>query len=189
MRRLILLVAGLALLAGVAATVSGGGTQTQTGWVIRDLGTLGGDGSSALDISDHGQVVGFSYTRAKDAIGNEKYHAFLWKNGKMLDLGTLGGEDSEATGVNNHGQVVGWADTRTRTKDRDGDQIAHAFLWEQGRMRDLGTLGGPLSAAYDINDRGEIVGRADPKATNFANPDHGHAFLWRTGKMIGPASG
>ena len=42
MRRFALLVAGLALLAGVAATVSGGGTQAESRWVITDLGTLGG---------------------------------------------------------------------------------------------------------------------------------------------------
>ena len=42
MRRFGLLVAGLALLAGVAATVSGGATQAKARWVITDLGTLGG---------------------------------------------------------------------------------------------------------------------------------------------------
>jgi len=46
MRCFALLIAGLALLAGVAAAVSGGATQAKTRWVITDLGTLPGLRSS-----------------------------------------------------------------------------------------------------------------------------------------------
>jgi probable HAF family extracellular repeat protein len=30
--------------------------------------------------------------------------------------------------------------------------------YTQGSMQDLGTLGGPFSAAFDVNDAGEIAG-------------------------------
>ena len=80
MRRFVLLVAGLALLAGVAATVSGGATQHQARWVIADLGTLGQEYGWAVAINERGQVIGNSLLKRGVS------HAFVWGNGKMRDL-------------------------------------------------------------------------------------------------------
>src|SRR5215467_7119511 len=45
-------------------------------------------------------------------------------------------------------------------------------------VADLGTLGGPNSRAFALNDKGQVVGQAD-------TPDrHSHAFLWEGGHMI-----
>ena len=52
------------------------------------------------------------------------------------DLGTLGGSSSEAIDVNSNGWVVG-----TSTIDKDSTEEWHAFLWQNGKMKDLGTLG------------------------------------------------
>ena len=158
MRRFALLVAGLALLAGVAATVSGGRTQAATRWVITDLGT-----GEAVAINDQGQVVGYTES--------EGGHAFLWENGKMRDLGTLGGYYINEIAINNDGQVAGWDETKGR--------LGRAFLWEKGKMRNLGTLPGRTdSRAVAINDPGQVVGYAGNDL-----PQDGRAFLGEKGKM------
>src|SRR5437588_514051 len=56
----------------------------------------------------------------------------------VTDLGTLGGSTSRAGAINQSGQVIGDAML-------PGDAVTHAFLWENGVMRDLGTLGGSVS--------------------------------------------
>ena len=184
MRRFALLVVGLALLAGVAATVSGGATQAEARWVIRDLGTLGGADSFPRAINARGQIVG----GASMPLNDGKYvssHAFLWQNGKMRDLGTLGGRSSEAFALNDRGQVVGEADTTKMTTDefREPTNAGHAFLWQNGKMRDLGTVGGSESRAVDINMRGQVVGFADTKLKDARGDPIRHAFIWQAGKM------
>jgi probable HAF family extracellular repeat protein len=55
----------------------------------------------------------------------------------------------------------------------------HAFLYSDGKMTDLGTLGGKESVAFGINDAGQIVGWAD-NANGYA-----HAFLYSFGNCSG----
>jgi probable HAF family extracellular repeat protein len=52
-----------------------------------------------------------------------------------------------------------------------------AFLWTDGTMQDLGTLGGTESIAYDVNADGEIVGASAVDLTEQCG------FLWHRGQM------
>ncbi|CCH19197.1 HAF repeat-containing protein [Micromonospora lupini] len=165
-----------------------------------DLGTLGGENSEAIGVNDRGQVLGTSEP------AGEMPHRFLWRNGVFTDLGlqyfyeftadvnnrgdVVGGFNvppqdypctcvggllrdgvftqigSAALGINNRGQVVGEAN-------------GHAFRWQNGRLTDLGTLGGSRSWATAINDRGVVVGRSSLSLPN----EEWHPFLWRDGVL------
>ena len=68
-----------------------------------------------------------------------------------MPIGSLGGQLTTARDLNSRDEVVGDGDT--------GRGEHHAFLFAGGTLRDLGTLaGGRQSAAYAINERGDIVG-------------------------------
>jgi probable HAF family extracellular repeat protein len=159
---------------------------------LLDLGTLpGGTGSQAQWISANGLIAGLSGNGEADPTvpGFPQIRAVLWRRGQILDLGTLpeGSFENIANAVNNRGQVVGLAVNTTPdpfsffglpTQTR-------AFLWQNGVMQDLGTLGGPDAIAGLINDAGEITGPSylpiDP-ATGV--PSAVHPFFWKNGNMI-----
>ncbi len=131
---------------------------------LTDLGNLGGTSSIATGINAGGTVVGYSQNTA----GN--YHAFLWTAaGGIKDLGTLGGLWSYAYGINTAGLVVGAAS--------DAAGYSHAFSYTTaGGMKDLGLLTGyPNSAAYAVNDNGQIVGSVYDATANT-----GHAMSYTT---------
>jgi probable HAF family extracellular repeat protein len=58
------------------------------------------------------------------------------------------------------------------------DQTFHAYRWRNGKMKDLGTLGGPDSEAVWINDAGDIAGSADLPTSNIHD-----AVIWKHGHI------
>lgn len=128
--------------------------------VLTDLGTLGGNQSSAEAVNNLDRVVGWSYTSSNDM------RAFLWSpNTGMQDLGALGGTWSTARAINDAGQVAG------SSADATGDE--RATLWQSGQAYDLGVPPGyATSTAYNISASGEVVGYL----RDFANETR--AFRW-----------
>jgi probable HAF family extracellular repeat protein len=112
---------------------------------VANLGTFGSSGSYAFGINDGGQIVGHVAT-------DRGARAFLYNNGVVTGLGTLGGTNSFAYGVNNALQVAG-------SSLKNDNVTTHAFIWQNGVIRDLNQLlpynsGWELKEAHGINDFG-----------------------------------
>ena len=154
------------------------------GGQVIDLGTLGGNGASANAINDRGQIFGGALNTIPDSDssfpffvpGATQVHAVLWEHGKIFDLGTLGGTDSVVYQSNELGQAMGISFTDNVRHGSTLLPTTHPFLWERGRMEDIGSLGGTFSEGYGLNDHGEVVGFSllDGDAIE-------HPFLWRHG--------
>jgi probable HAF family extracellular repeat protein len=92
----------------------------------------------------------------------------------------LGGADSVAYDLNAAGDVVGASSTVDFSDYRRGPPFTEqrAFLWRQGRMFNLGTLGGNRSEARAINDAGVVVGQS--RTTGNSGE---HACRWSHGSL------
>jgi probable HAF family extracellular repeat protein len=155
------------------------------GGQIIDLGTFGGNESLANAVNNRGQVVGLATNAIPDPFNfygfGTQMHAFLWQNGVMGDLGTIGdGPDSIAYWVNEAGQVAGISYINSIPNPLTGLPTMHPFLWENGTMHDLGTIGGTQVFDLDgLNERGQVIGKmtmADEVTT--------HPFLWDGKRLV-----
>lgn len=162
---------------------------------LTDLGALPETNSSLVGwINDRGLAVGSSTNGLIDPLtGWPEEVAVLWSQGEIINLGTLGGNESQADAINDRGQIAGFAANTVPDSFPSplnaflpgfGTQ-QRAFLWENGAMRDIGTLGGPDADALLINKRGQIAGISYISSTpNASGVPTVHPFLWEDGKML-----
>jgi probable HAF family extracellular repeat protein len=103
----------------------------------------------------------------------------------VQSLGSLGGRNCCLVVEPND---LGWVDGTSNLK---GNKSFHPFLWRNGKMEDLGTLGGPNSSVGGMNDHGIVTvggsdtGKRDPLGEDFCG-DGTHqtclSFIWQRGK-------
>jgi probable HAF family extracellular repeat protein len=158
------------------------GTQKQkpqqVRYAVTDLGPVGGPPGQPITITSSGLISGVA------AMPDGTEHAILWYKGLEADIGThgLGGLNSVAFGGNDSVQAVGEAETST--PDPNGEDFCGfralglpsagstclPFLWQNGVMNPLPTLGGNNGAANQINNRGEAAGVAENSTADTACP-------------------
>lgn len=174
---------------GQRAVIFANGIITDIG-ALNDFGSPGAGISAAYAINNKGQVAGNSYNFDPPGFSANGFstHAFLFTNGAMKDLG---GINAIGKGINESGTVVGGSTV--------SDGTSHAVRFDgSGSYSDLGnlmcvsedpiTLGQFIgifcpnskgnSAAYSINNFGQIVGYSDTQTQGLE-----HAFVVINGTM------
>lgn len=146
----------------------------QVRYAIINLGTLGGTASNGFGgPNNRGWVTGDA-----NLAGDQNEHGALWRDGAITDLGTLGGLNSSVPFPvkDDRGLVVGVAQTAevdplgelwgntfvcTSAVCQGSENLVRGFLWKDGVMTALPTLGGNNNGALGVNNRGQIVGGAE----------------------------
>lgn len=151
---------------------------------IYDLGTFGGHNGLSADVNNHEIVVGgaenedpdpFNFAGALFGLPTPTaWQAFAWSNGKLHNLGTLGGPDSAAFFINDLNEINGLSFTNAIVNPTTGLPTVEPFIWKNGHMRSLGSLGGTFAYVSNITNRSEIVGYS-----YLAGDAAAHAFDWK----------
>jgi probable HAF family extracellular repeat protein len=153
------------------------------GGAMRPLPTLGGTNGFATGADRRGRIVGWAENTVHDPTCNPpqvlQFRAVVWgpEHDQVRELPPLDDDSvSAATAINDAGQVVGISGICSNAVGEYS--AAHAVLWEDGRVRNLGNIGGVAwNTPMAINEQGVVTGFAnvsggDPAAFN------AHAFVW-----------
>jgi probable HAF family extracellular repeat protein len=142
-----------------------------------DLGTFGGpvsqgpgEGNGGPIINSRGAVLAYAATTVPLPSNSNFFlcpfgnvnHALAWEDGRITDLGALPPSDNNCSipqGINDRGDIAG------QSENGEIDPLVglietRAVIWKDGRIINLGTLGGNESMADSINNRGQVVGFA-----------------------------
>src|SRR5262249_55403414 len=153
------------------------------------LGTLGGTLSAGVGDNNKGQVAGFATTP-----GDITGRAVLWSKSVITDLGSLGGGNISTTfsNPNARGDVSGYSNLTIPDPNGEdfcffGDHLeCLGFLWRNGALSALPTLGGNNSLAYQLNNRDQVVGVAEnttPDPTCEAFNFEAKPVIWQNGTV------
>jgi hypothetical protein len=135
---------------------------------IADLGDIPGyDFLEPVALNDRGEVIGRAVAGVNGRV--TRVGGFFYRAGRLSALTDRPGVYPIA--VNNRGQVAGFVAVSSAT-GASGGSPTRWFLWEAGRMRDLGIPG----TVAGVNDHGRIVGNVG-----------GSVVVWQNGvrKVLG----
>ncbi|MGA2455983.1 MAG: hypothetical protein ABSF85_00205 [Terriglobales bacterium] len=174
---------------GVVDPLTGAETETRAViWTpdgrIHDLGTLrGGTESFGFAVNSFGQVIAGSNNTVTDPYSmfgwGTQTRTFLWQDGYKQDIGTLGGPDTVSLTINELGQITGQSYLNSTANIDNGSgcppdvPTQDPFFWENGKMTDIGTLGGTCGVPNRLNNRGQVVG-----TSYLAGNQIPHPFYW-----------
>jgi probable HAF family extracellular repeat protein len=124
-------------------------------------------GFTGTSMNSWGQVAGFSGP-------TNAAQAYIYSGGTFHALGSLPGDTSTMPmAINDAGQAVGYS------SGPPNGSGGHSFLYSNGTMQSLPTLGGTAVHAYGISNTGVVYGDSSTVGqSNF------HAFLYSNGQMI-----
>jgi probable HAF family extracellular repeat protein len=140
------------------------------------LGSVPGDqASEAYATNSSGLTVGTSMYIEHNHLIYIYPTGVIFENGQVTELETLilSGENWELLStedINDAGQIIGTG------RDLDLKEPI-SYMFEDGIMTELGTLGGYATTPYAINQAGLIVGQS------WTSGGQNHAFLWENGTM------
>lgn len=117
--------------------------------------------SEARGISTNGSIVGMVVDSTRDL------RATLWHNNLLTHI-TEPGVQGVANAINDGGVITG------EVHFGGQESPAHAFIYSNGTMHDIGTLGGPMSSGLAINSAGNIVGSSLTGSVSWQQ----HAFYY-----------
>ena len=123
-------------------------------------------GNALTGLNNLGQMIAVRGSSSKEAL-------LLNPNGSgNYDQVIIGYPDKNnwAFGLNEVGQIAGMS-------RYDDPAYNAAFLYDNGALSDIGTLGGTFSSAADINENGQIAGQSSTGTQN-------HAYLYTDGSML-----
>ncbi|TMB15409.1 MAG: DUF3466 family protein [Deltaproteobacteria bacterium] len=130
-----------------------------------DIGALppgpNGPQTGATAVNQRGWITGWS-------LGAKNFQrAILWDGSTLRDLGSADDNWSYGYAINIDGVVAG------ATSVPNDAFHQHAAVFQNGAVKDLGTLGAYTATAFGINDRGRVVGSSLAGASSQL-----HAFVY-----------